>query len=85
MPCVFILWIFPVLWMVKGFDLDQETPLGDSVRWSISPVISESHILRPEVSCSPASSSAHPGRVTPGRPGTRHSPLGLGQPAGTAE
>lgn len=30
MPCVFILWIFPVLWMVKGFDLDQETPLGDT-------------------------------------------------------
>ena len=78
MPCVFILWIFPVLWMVKGFDLDQETPLGDTqcvgqfLQSSLNRTFS-------------ASSSAHPGRVTPGRPGTRHSPLGLGQPAGTAE
>lgn len=53
MPCVFILWLFPALLMVGGFDLDQETR-------SVCPVISELHIHRPEVSCSPASSSAPP-------------------------
>lgn len=81
MPCVFILWLFPALLMVGGFDLDQEIP-GQSVQSSL-----ESHIHRPEgcpARLPPALPHPTPslGRVTPGRPGTRHSPLGPGQPLG---